>query len=267
VALVLLAMMISAWMTAPAPPCWWDLAHALTGTTLVIVGAIALNQRLEYQGDGRMQRTADRPLPAGRLSRRQVAGFGGSATFAGVVYLAATTNLSMTALAVVGWLLYVALYTPLKTRSAWQTPIGALAGAMPVLLGAAAVDGLVGSWGWILFGIVYFWQFPHSMAIAWRYRRDFAAAGVQVATVRDPSGRIAGITAVLGAGMIVPIALGPVFLGLAGMFYGSAAALLSVGYLVASVTFAFRPDDTTARWLRIASLVYLPLLLLASLAA
>jgi protoheme IX farnesyltransferase len=257
---VLLAMAVSGWITA-ASPSLPALAHALAGATLVIAGAIALNQRLECQGDAKMARTAARPLPAGRLSQTQVTRFGLVATAIGLVYLAAATNATLTVLAAVGWLIYVAVYTPLKTRSAWQTPIGAAAGAMPVLLGAAAVGDPLSPWPLVLLGIVYFWQFPHSMAIAWRYRQQFAAAGVKVAVVTDPTGRAAGIWAVLGAAMILPISLTPLCSRLAGMSYAVCATASGVAFLGFAIAFACRRDDRTARRLLWASLIYLPAML------
>ena len=211
VTLVLLAMAVSAWTTGGSAPSWPALAHALLGAAMVIAGAIALNQRLECQGDAQMPRTASRPLPAHRLGRRQVTCFGLAATALGLAYLTVMTNPTLTVLAAIGWLAYVGVYTPLKPRTSWQTPVGAAAGAMPVLLGAAVVDAAFSPWALILFGIVYFWQFPHSMAIAWRYRQEFAAAGVKVATVTDPSGRTAGLWAVLGAAALLPISLMPLF--------------------------------------------------------
>jgi heme o synthase len=257
VALVLLAMAVSAW-TAAESPSWPAIAHALLGAALVIAGAIALNQRLECQGDAKMARTAGRPLPAGRLSRRQVTRFGLATTAVGLAYLAIATNAMLTALAAVGWLVYVGIYTPLKTRSAWQTPIGAAAGAMPVLLGAAAVGPPLSLWAIVLFGIVYFWQFPHSMAIAWRYRQEFSAAGVKVAVVTDPTGRAAGLWAVLGAAALLPISLSPLFFSLAGTIYAACAAVLGVAFLAFAVEFARRRNDPAARRLLWASLIYLP---------
>jgi heme o synthase len=260
VALVLLAMAVSAWTTAQSLS-WLTIAHALLGAALVIAGAIALNQRLECQGDAKMARTAGRPLPAGRLSRRQVTRFGLTATAVGLAYLAIATNAMLTALAAVGWLMYVGIYTPLKTRSAWQTPIGAAAGAMPVLLGAAAVGQPLSPWAIVLFGIVYFWQLPHSMAIAWLYRQQFSAAGVKVAVVADPTGRAAGIWAVFGAAALVPISLSPLYFCLAGTSYGLCAAALAVVFLGFAIKFARRRDDPAARRLLWASLIYLPAML------
>jgi protoheme IX farnesyltransferase len=265
VALVLLAMAVSAWIAAPSWGSWPEIARGLAGAALVIVGAVALNQRLEWRHDAQMARTASRPLPAGRLSRRQVAYFGLAMTVVGLLYLAVATSAMLAVLAAIGWIVYVGLYTPMKTRSTWQTPIGAAAGAMPVLLGAAAVGRWSNPWAWLLFAIVYLWQFPHSMAIAWRYREEFAAAGVKVAPATEPSGRTAGIWAVLGAALLLPISLVPVCLGLAGVTYGVAALLLGLAYLALSLRFARRRDDATARVLLLASLVYLPAILAAAL--
>jgi protoheme IX farnesyltransferase len=261
VALVLLAMTVSAWTTAESRPFWPDVFPALLGTAAVIAGAIALNQRLEWQGDAKMPRTAGRPLPAGRLSRRQVAVFGLTTTTIGLAYLAMVTNATLALLAAIGWLVYVAIYTPLKSRSIWQTPVGAAAGATPVLLGAAAVGGLLTPWAFVLFGIVFFWQFPHAMAVAWRYRREFAVAGVKVAAVTDPTGRSAGIWAVLGAAALLPISLLPLLLVSANGIYGVATGLLGTAYLGLAACFARRPDDRTARRLLLASFVYLPAML------
>ncbi len=264
-ALVLVAMAVSAWTTAETTPDWRDVAHALFGAGLVIIGAMALNQRLECRGDAKMPRTAGRPLPAGRLSCRQVTEFGVLTTIGGLAYLALATTLTMTLLAAGAWFVYVAIYTPLKTRSAWQTPIGAAAGAAPVLLGAAAAVGSSLHLTLVLFGILYFWQFPHSMAIGWRYRREFAAAGVRVAAATDPTGRSAGFWAVLGAAALLPISMIPWFVGLASATYCVVAIVLGIGYLAASIWFARRHDDRSSQCLLRSSLVYLPAILAALL--
>ena len=260
VAMVLLAVVMAAWMTAESRPFWGDVLPALLGTALVVGGAIALNERLEWQGDAKMARTAARPLPAGRLGRRQVTFFGLATTVLGLVVLAAATNRTLTLLAAAGWLVYVAVYTPLKTRSPWQTPLGALAGATPVLLGAAAVGQAFSPWALLLFGMVFLWQFPHSMAVAWRYRQQFAAAGVKLAAVTDPTGRSAGRWAMAGAAALLPLSLAPLWLFSAPATYGVGAGLLGAAYLGLAVGFARRPDDATARRLLLASLVYLPAL-------
>jgi protoheme IX farnesyltransferase len=228
---------------------------------LVIVGAIALNQRLECVGDAKMPRTAGRPLPSGRLGRRQVTTFGLAATGLGLLYLVVASGPLLALLTSIGWLIYIGIYTPLKSRSAWQTPVGAAAGAMPVLLGAAVGGHSLSPWALVLFGIVFFWQFPHSMAIAWRYRRQFAAAGVKVAAVTDPTGRSAGLLAVFGATALLLVSGIPLQLGLTSAAYNVAVLILGTIYLASSIWFAYRHDDKTARMLLIASLIYLPAIL------
>lgn len=259
--MVLAAMLVSAWTAAAKTPDAIALLHALMGTAGVIVGAIAFNQRLESRSDAKMPRTAGRPLPAGRLSKRQTTRFAVLATLAGLGYLAVFGSWPLAGLAFLSWLFYVAAYTPMKSRSIWQTPVGAVAGAMPVLLGATAVHALENRWAWCLFGIVFLWQFPHSMAIAWLYRREFAAAEVRLATVVDASGRTAGFFALGGAMMLLPISILPAFLSLADWKYGAAAAVLGLVYAWYSLRFSFAPSEETARRLLRMSLVYLPMLL------
>ena len=218
VLMVLAAMLAAGWTAAEsAQPQsqaasagkWFGLLNAMLGTTGVIVGAIALNQRLERQGDAKMPRTANRPLPSGRLTGAEVTRFGVFATLLGTAYLILCCNATLVILALSGWAIYVFIYTPLKKRSIWQTPIGAAAGAMPALLGAAAVGSPLSPVGWSLFGIVLCWQLPHAMAIAWLYRRQFADAGVRVAAVVDASGQAAGRFAFVGAVLLLPVSLAP----------------------------------------------------------
>jgi heme o synthase len=265
VALVLAAMLVSAWTAAAKTPHALALFHALLGSAGVIVGAIAFNQRLESRSDAKMPRTAGRPLPAGRLTKRQVTWFAVLTTLAGLAYLAVFGSPQLAGLAFLSWLFYVAAYTPMKRRSIWQTPVGAVAGAMPVLLGAAAVDALDSRWAWCLFGIVFLWQFPHSMAIAWLYRREFAAAEVRLATVVDASGRSAAAFAIVGAILLVPAGILPALLSLADWEYGAAAAILGLVYAWYSLRFSFAPSEETARRLLRMSLIYLPILLAAVL--
>jgi heme o synthase len=276
VVMVLAAMLVSGGTSAePAEPqsravsarIWINLLNAMLGTTGIIVGAIALNQRLECQGDAKMPRTADRPLPAGRLTAGEVTLFGAIATLLGTIYLVCLSNPTMVILAIVGWMVYVLAYTPLKRRSIWQTPVGAAAGAMPALLGAAAVGSPQSPIGWSLFGIVFCWQMPHAMAIAWLYRRQFADAGVRVATVVDPAGRIAARFGLFGAILLLPVSLAPAIYAQMGWMYGILAAFLGLGYLFFSFVFYRSRDDTAARHLLWASLIYLPLILILLMAA
>lgn len=272
VAMVLFTMVVATLVAGPELPPWHVAVNALVGSALVIAGAVALNQRLEHRSDAKMLRTAKRPLPSGRLTVAQATWFGVLASLAGLIYLALTVQLIVVALTFFSWIIYVWMYTPVKMLSAWQTPLGALAGAMPILMGAAAASAPWSATSLTLFGILYFWQFPHAMAIAWLYREDFAAAGLRVASVIDPSGRLAGILSVAGAILLLPVSLLPASplgsrVGWATWGYAMAASVLGLGYLGCSVVFARQPGDRTARTLLRISLVYLPAVCVALLAA
>ena len=267
-AMVLITVAVAAFMGHWGPPAPWLLLHTLVGTALVAASASALNQRLERRTDGLMDRTADRPLPAGRLTDREVLWFGAATIVLGLVYLAAAVNLLTAALGAATWILYVVVYTPLKTRTPLNTVVGAVAGAMPTMMGWTAVGGSLafGPGGGAmrmatLFLVVYLWQFPHFMAIAWMYRRQYAAAGLKMLTVVDPSGRRAGRQAVAGALALLPVSLMPM-LQHAGPIYFAAAWGLGLLYLAFAAAFCIHRDEASARRLLRVSLVYLPALLI-----
>jgi protoheme IX farnesyltransferase len=266
VAMVLFTLAAAA-LAAPERPAWTALLNAVAGSALLIAGAVALNQWIEHRSDAKMLRTARRPLPSGRLTARQAGWFGSVLSGLGLVYLAATTNVPVVVLGIASWIVYVWMYTPMKMLSAWQTPLGALAGAMPTLMGSAAAGHTWSVTGLTLFGIVYFWQFPHAMAIAWLYRRDFAAADLKVASVVDPSGRTAAVLSLIGAALLLPVSLAPSLTGAIGWGYACVAILTGLPYLIGSVAFFRRTDDPSARWLLWASLVYLPVVCIGLLAA
>jgi protoheme IX farnesyltransferase len=265
--MVLATMTVAALVAGPEVPAWPVLVHALAGSALVIAGAIALNERAERASDAKMARTALRPLPAGRMTAAQAGWFGAAASGLGLGYLGVLSDWMTLALAAISWAVYVSLYTPMKTRSLWQTPLGALAGAMPAFLGASAAGGLSSVAALALFGVLYCWQFPHAMAIAWLYRDQSAAAGLKVASVIDPSGRTAGVLALAGAAVLVPVSLVPWWTGTAGWGYGLAALGLGLAYAAASLAFWLRRDEITARLLLRSSLAYLLGLLVAMLLA
>lgn len=260
--MVLITVAVGSFVAAWGPPEPWTLLHALVGMGLIAASGTALNQWLERRVDARMRRTASRPLPAGRLSGIEVVTFGLVTLAVGIPYLAFAVNWQTALVATVSWVIYVALYTPLKTRSPANTTIGAVAGALPVLVGWVAVGGELNLLAWTLFLLVYLWQFPHFMAIAWIYRREYAGAGMQMLTTVDPSGARPARLAVCGALVLLPVSLVPCAIAGAGVVYAAAVLLLGSGYLAAAIGFAVRRDETAARWLLRTSLVYLPGVLL-----
>lgn len=234
------------------------LIHALIGTSLVAASASALNQWLERRTDALMPRTVDRPLPAGRLSPVEVLVFGVAAILLGTSYLAWLVNLNTALLGLATWFLYVWIYTPLKPRTTANTTIGAVAGALPVLMGFAAAGAPLGLEAATLFLIVYLWQFPHFMAIAWLYREDYSRAGLQMLTVVDPTGRRAGVQAILAAAALLPVSALPALLHLGGPVYLLGALSMGLAQLAIALQFMRRLDEICARRLLRASLIYLP---------
>ena len=258
-AMVLVTVAVGAFLGGWGVPDVWLLAHTLVATALIASSATAFNQLLERETDARMPRTAGRPLPSGRLAPWQVALFGTALISLGFLHLAMAVNLLTAALGLLTWLVYVWIYTPLKSRTTANTAVGAVSGALPVLIGWAAVGGELGIEAATLFVILYLWQFPHFMAIAWIYRRQYADAGLRMLSVVDQSGRGAGLQAVLSALVLVPISLMPAANAQSWLCFG-VALLLGLGQLAAAVMFFRQRDESSARTLLRASLIYLPLL-------
>jgi protoheme IX farnesyltransferase len=254
---VAVAACVARWNSPDA----WALVHALVGTALVAASASAWNQWIERDRDALMERTADRPLPGARLSTLEVTLFATVTGLAGLVYLALAVNLLTASLGLASWVLYVCIYTPLKSRTPLNTVVGAIAGGLPILMGWAAVEGPMGLAAATLFLIVFLWQFPHFMAIAWIYRRQYADAGMQMLPVVDPSGRRAGAQALFSALALVPVSLLPAVVNFAGPGYFACALALGLGQLACAAAFCCRRSEWTARLLLRASLIYLPLLL------
>jgi protoheme IX farnesyltransferase len=238
------------------------LGHTVVATFLVAAAASALNQWAERDVDAAMRRTARRPLPAGHLAPGQVLAFGLLLLAAGTTWLALAVNPLASALAALTAACYLLAYTPMKQVTSLATVVGAVPGAIPPMIGWAAARADLGAGAWVLFGIVFFWQMPHFLAIATLYRQDYAAAGFRVLSVVDPGGKSTGRQAVLYALALVPVSLLPAFLGLAGPWYFAGALLLGLVYLGASVRLLLDPDNVTrARRLFRISLLYLPALL------
>lgn len=243
-----------------ADSAWSVLVHTLVGTTLVAFGSSALNQVWERDTDKLMHRTRLRPLPAARVAPRQAAWFGALLSLAGLaeLWLFATPLSSLVALATL--LSYVVWYTPLKLKTSLSTIVGAVPGALPPLIGWAAATNSLSLPGWVLFGIMFFWQMPHFLAIAWMYRDDYARAGMPLLPVIEPDGRSTGRQAVLYAAATIPVSLLPTLIGLAGPRYLVAALVLGAIVLWLSVEFAATRTHASARRLFFATIVYLPLL-------
>jgi len=233
---------------------------AVAGTALVASGAAALNQLYERDTDALMRRTRSRPLPAGRVIPADAGIFGGVLSAAGLALLAARTNGLAASLALATLVVYLAVYTPMKRRTPAATLVGAVPGALPALIGWAASHGSVAIGGAALFAIVFLWQVPHFMAIAWLYRDDYGKAGFPMLPVIEPNGVRAGRQALAYAAALLPVALVPSFVGLAGSIYLVAAALLGIALLVLAVRFWRERTDASARALFFGSIIYLPLI-------
>jgi protoheme IX farnesyltransferase len=257
-AMVLVTVGVAAYVADWGPPSAALLVHTLLGTALVAASASALNQWLERERDARMPRTAERPLPDGRLTGSQVVWFGALCVAFGLVYLAVAVNLTTAAIGLLTWALYVWVYTPLKARTASNTAVGAVAGALPVLMGWSAVGAPFDLRAWSLFLIVFLWQFPHFMAIAWIYRGQYAAAGLRMTSVVDPSGYRAANQAVVAAILLVPVSLVPCLQRPGAEMYFLWAVAMGLGQLACAVGFFVQLSDASARRLLLASLVYLP---------
>ena len=237
------------------------LGFALLGTGLLAAGAAVLNQYLEREHDARMDRTVGRPLPSGMVGAEAALLLGGAFSVLGLLTLSAWVNLLVAVLGAVTLVTYLFVYTPLKRKSEWNTIIGAIPGALPPLMGWAAARGEVAPLGWTLFGILFFWQVPHFMAIAWLYREDYAKAGFVMLPNVDYDGVRTGRQAVSHTVFLIIASLMPFTMKLFGAAYLIGALLLGVLFLIASVSFSRNLSRRSARLLFFASIIYLPLLL------
>jgi protoheme IX farnesyltransferase len=241
------------------------MAAAAVGTALVAGGAAVLNQVYERDADALMQRTRLRPLPSRRVTPEEARTFGTLLAAGGIVLLGASANALAALLALATLVVYLTIYTPMKRRSPLATLIGAVPGALPPLIGWAAASGTASLGGWSLFAIVFLWQIPHFMAIAWLYRDDYARAGFPMLPVVEPDGRRTGRQAVIYAAALVPVSVVPSVVGLAGDAYFWTALVLGVGLLWIAARFAVSRTDATARVLFYSSITYLPLIWTAML--
>jgi len=235
--------------------------HALLGTALLACGAAALNQFTEREYDALMRRTEGRPLPSGRLTPDSVLILGGLCSAAGLAWLALAVNLLTALLGAVTLLSYVFVYTPLKRVTWLNTAVGAIPGALPPLMGWTAVRGELGPEGWALFGILFFWQIPHFLAIAWLYREEYEKAGFVMLPSVDPDGARTGRQAISHTMGLLMVSLVPFLLRMTGPIYVLGAVVLGGLFLAAAILFSRQLTRTRARQLFFASILYLPLLL------
>jgi len=257
--LVLVSALVGFYLAAPGAINGWLLFHTLMGTLLVASGTGTLNQYLERHTDSFMRRTANRPLPAGRMRHWEALWFGVFLAIAGGAELWIAANPLTSALALATLATYLILYTPLKRQTPLCTVVGAFPGAVPPLIGWAAVRNGLSAEAWVLYAILFLWQFPHLLAIAWMYREDYSRAGLQMLPRNDHEGRSAARQIIACTLALLPVSLIPAFTGHAGKAYLVGAGILGAGFLYYGARMAAQRTNVLARQLLMASIIYLPL--------
>ena len=258
--MVVLTALFGFYLASPGPIDGALLANLLVGTALSCAGAGVLNMAMERRADGAMHRTRNRPIPAGRIPMGTAISFGGILASAGVALLAVKVNALTAGLSAATLVLYLLVYTPLKSRTSLCTVIGAIPGALPPVMGWAAARGSLDGGAWALFGVLFFWQLPHFLAIAWMYREDYARAGFPMLAVLDPGGRSTGRQSVVYAAALVPLSLAPPLMGMTGEIYFAGALVLGLVFLGLTLRFARTRAVRDARRVFFGSITYLPLL-------
>ena len=259
--LVLLTTLVGFYIGTRESTDYLLMFHALLGTALVACGASALNQLWEREHDAKMRRTEGRPLPSGRLQPETVLIFGGVCSIAGLIYLALNVNLLTSLLGALTLTTYVFVYTPLKRITWLNTAIGAIPGALPPLMGWTAARNDLSVEGWALFAILFFWQIPHFLAIAWLYREEYAKAGFVMLPAVDPAGERTGRQAVSHTMALLLVSLVPVALRLSGPIYFAGALVCGLLFLWFAIQFSRSLSTRSARQMFLLSIIYLPLLL------
>ena len=262
IVLMVLITTAAGMLFATSHPGWALVVNTLVGTALVAAGTNALNQYVERGHDAKMRRTRLRPLPDGRISPLAALVFSSAIAVIGTIYLGLAVNWLTAALGAFTLTSYIFVYTPLKRVSPICTLIGAVPGAIPPLMGWAAVTGTVGVGGWILFGILFFWQLPHFMAISWIYREDYGRAGFAMLSVRDEDGRATGREAVGYSVALLAVSVLPALFGLAGNWYLAGSMLAGLAMLAASLVFLKGRSSSSARRLFMTSNIYLIVLMI-----
>ena len=259
--LILVCTAVGYWFGCGFSFHWTILAHALLGTALLASGTAALNQWYEVDSDAKMRRTRRRPLPAGRIARRNGFVFGVLLSAAGFADLWLGTNRLAAALGLFTLLTYLLLYTPLKQRSPFCTTVGAIPGAMPPLIGFAAASHGLDPSALALFLILFIWQFPHFDAIAWMYRDDYARGGIRMLPVIEPDGESTARRVMVCSVLLILISLAPLFLGMTGVLYAVAAIAAGLVVLYFGARLSRERTSPRARSLLLATVLYLPVVL------
>jgi protoheme IX farnesyltransferase len=267
--LILMSAGVGYFFGLPAAPDWLTflknidllrLLHTIIGTGLIASGTAALNQWYEREGDLKMRRTSGRPLPSGRLLAGNALAFGVALSIAGFLELWLGVNLLSAGIGAFTLASYLFLYTPMKRRTWWSTTVGAIPGAMPPVIGFAAASGALTRESWVLFAILFLWQFPHFYSIAWMYKEDYARAGIRMLPVVDPDCRSTARQIVLYGIALIPVSLVPAMLGMSGRLYLIGALLLGLWFLYSGVRVALERTLARARGVLITSVLYLPLI-------
>ncbi len=251
---------VAGWGAILSGQVFWPLLHTVLGTGLIASGTAALNQWYERDQDRKMRRTARRPIPSGRISAARAFWFGVALSALGFLELWLKVNLLSAVLGALTLGAYLFLYTPLKQKSWMSTTVGAFPGAMPPIIGYAAASGTVSAEAWVLFAILFLWQFPHFYSIAWMYREDYARAGIRMLPVVEPDCKSTARQIILYGLILVPVSLAPSLLGMSGRIYLIGALLLGLYFLYSGVRVAIERTLLRARYVLIVSVFYLPLI-------
>ena len=259
--LVLMSTAAGFYMGARGPMPWLHMLHVIFGTMMMAAGTAALNHYIERESDRFMRRTASRPLPTGQLTPAEALRFGLALALAGAVDLYGSAGSIACLLGVFTSLSYLLAYTPLKKRTVWATFVGAIPGAIPPMIGWTAATGKLGTGAWLLFAILFLWQFPHFHAISWMYREDYARAGILMLPVVDKDGTRTFRQIVLYAASLVAVSLLPAIMGFAGMLYFFGALVTCTGLVQVCLWAASAKTNTRAKWLMHATVLHIPILL------
>jgi protoheme IX farnesyltransferase len=259
--LVLMTTAAGFYMGSRGTVDWLHLIQTVFATLLIAAGTATLNHYIERDSDRYMRRTASRPLPSGQLQPREALWFGVILSVAGAVDLYSTAGILASALGILTSLSYLLAYTPLKKRTVWATAVGAFPGAIPPMIGWVAATGTLDRGAWLLFAILFLWQFPHFYAIAWMYREDYARAGILMLPVVDREGTRTFRQIILTAVALVGVSLLPAVMGLAGVHYFFGALVVSTALVQVCLWAASSRTNARAKWLMHATVLHIPVLL------